>query len=213
MEKLDKVFERFHASYFAFLGIVVFLIGIVPAMVAHSDFSLTTTYISDLAVPGWNDVAIFFSVCWFITGLCMLLFIFGFTKYLQEKDTGSALNRGIGIACILGIVSAIGILLLALFNTRDAGVMHDIGQYVFFFPGILYLLGYAVLEKTLTDFPLWQVIVNIVVAFFFIVYLILFIINRVDPTLLLEAKAVAEWLFLFANLFWFVENGIFILKF
>jgi len=143
----------------------------------------------------------------------MLLFIVGFTKYLQEKDTGSEHTRGIGIACILGIVSAIGILLLAMFNTRDADIMHDIAQYVFFFPGILYLLGYAVLEKNLSGFPLWQVIINVVVALFFLIYLILFIINRVDPTLLLEAKAVAEWLFLFANLFWFVENGIFILKF
>jgi len=33
----------------------------------------------------------------------------------------------------------------------------------------------------------------------------------VEPTLLVEAKVVAEWLFLFANLFWFVETGAFIL--
>ena len=213
MEKLDKVFERFHASYFAFLGIAIFLLGIIPAMVAHSDFSLTSTFISDLAVPGWNNVAIFFSVCWFITGVCMILFLFGFTKYLHEKDTGNVHTRSIGISCIFGIVSAIGILLLTLFNTRDAEIMHDIAQYVFFFPGVLYLIGYAVIEKNLSGFPLWQVILNIVIAFFFILYLILFIINRVDPTLFLETKAVAEWLFLFANLFWFVENGFFMLKF
>jgi hypothetical protein len=34
----------------------------------------------------------------------------------------------------------------------------------------------------------------------------------VEPTLLVEAKAISEWLFLFANLFWFVETGVFILR-
>lgn len=209
MEKLDKLFEKFHASYFAFLGIAIFLVGAIPAMLVHSNFSLVTTMISDLAVPGWNDLAIFFSVCWFITGLFMILFILGFTRYLQEKG---APTKGTNITCILGIISAVGILMLALFNTRDADAPHDIAQYVFFFPGILYLFSYAYLEHKLSEFPLWQALFNVIVAFFFILYLILFIVNRVEETLFLEAKAVAEWLFLFANLFWFVETGAFILK-
>jgi len=209
MEKLDKLFERFHVSYFGILGVIIFLIGFIPAMLVHSDFSLVNTYISDLSVPGWNDVAIFFSVCWFITGLFMIMFIFGFTRYLQEKG---ASTKGTMIACILGVISAIGVLMLALFNTRDFVDLHDIAQYVFFFPGILYLFSYAYLEYKLSEFPLWQAFFNIIVAFFFILYLILFIINRADPTQLLEAKAVAEWLFLFANLIWFVETGVFIFK-
>ena len=209
MEKLDKVFEKLHASYFGFIGIAIFLIGAIPAMLVHNGFSLLTTFVSDLAVPGWNDLAIFFSVCWFITGLFMIMFILGFTRYLQEKG---ASTKGTGIGCILGIVSAIGILMLALFNTRDFDALHDIAQYVFFFPGILYLFSYAYFEYKLSEFPLWQALFNVVVAFFFLLYFIIFFINRVEPTLLVEAKVVAEWLFLFANLFWFVETGVFILK-
>ncbi|MFX0000816.1 MAG: DUF998 domain-containing protein [Candidatus Hodarchaeota archaeon] len=209
MEKLDKLFEKFHTSYFGFIGIAIFLVGIIPAMVVHSNFNLTTTYISDLAVPAWNELAIFFSVCWFITGLFMILFILGFTRYLQEKG---ASTKSTNIAGLLGVISAIGILMLALFNTRDFDALHDIAQYVFFFPGILYLFSYAYLEHKLEEFPLWQALFNVIVAFFFILYLVLFIINRVEETLFIEAKAVAEWLFLFANLFWFVETGAFILK-
>ncbi len=209
MEKLDKIFEKVHASYFGFIGIVIFLVGAIPAMLVHSDFSLLTTFISDLSVPGWNGLAIFFSVCWFITGLFMIMFILGFTRYLQEKG---ASIKATWIACILGVVSAIGILMLALFNTRDFDALHDIAQYVFFFPGILYLFSYAYLEYKLSEFPLWQALINIIVAFFFILYLVLFIVNRVDETLLVEAKVLAEWLFLFSNLFWFVETGAFILK-
>ncbi len=209
MEKLDKIFEKVHASYFGFIGIAIFLVGAIPAMLVHSGFSLLTTFISDLSVPGWNDLAIFFSVCWFITGLFMIMFILGFTRYLQEKG---ASTKGTWIACILGVASAIGILMLALFNTRDFDALHDIAQYVFFFPGILYLFSYAYLEYKLSEFPLWQALINIIVAFFFILYLVLFIVNRVDETLLVEAKVLAEWLFLFSNLFWFVETGVFILK-
>lgn len=211
MEKLDKIFGKIHASYFGFIGIAIFLIGAILAMLVHSNFSFLTTFISDLAVPppGGNDLAIFFSVCWFITGLFMILFILGFTRFLQEKG---ASTKSTWITCILSVVSAVGILMLALFNTRDFDALHDIAQYIFFFPGIIYLFSYAYLEYKLSEFPLWQALLNIIVAFFFILYLILFIVNRVEPTLLIEAKVVAEWLFLFANLFWFVETGAFILK-
>ncbi len=209
MEKLDKIFEKIHASYFGIIGVVIFLVGVIPAMLVHTDFSLLTVFVSDLAVPGWNDLAIFFSVLWFITGIFMIFFILGFTGFLQEKG---ASTKSTWITCILGVVSAIGILMLALFNTRDFDALHDIAQYVFFFPGILYLFSYAYLEYKLSEFPLWQALLNIIIAIFFILYLILFIVNRVEPTLLVEAKVVAEWLFLFANLFWFVETGAFILK-
>ena len=209
MEKLDKIFERIHASYFGIIGVVIFLIGAIPAMLVHSNFSFLTTFISDLAVPGWNDLAVFFSFFWFFTGIFMILFILGFTRFLQEKG---ASTKSTWFVCILSVVSAIGILMLALFNTRDFDILHDIAQYVFFFPGILYLFSYAYLEYRLSVFPLWQALLNVIIAFFFILYLILFIVNRVEPTLLVEAKVVAEWLFLFANLFWFVETGAFILK-
>jgi len=209
MEKLDKIYEKVHASFFGFIGIAIFLVGAIPAMLVHSNFSLLTTFISDLAVPGWNDLAVLFSVCWFITGLFMILFILGFTRYLQEKG---ASIKATWIGCILGVVSAIGILMLALFNTRDFDALHDIAQYVFFFPGILYLFSYAYIEYKLSEFPLWQALINVIVAFFFILYLVLFIVNRVDEALLVEAKVLAEWLFLFSNLFWFVETGAFILK-
>ncbi len=75
MEKLDKVYDKFHTSYFAFIGVAIFIIGLVPAIIAHDNFSLLSTFISDLSVPSWNDVALFFSVSWFITGVFMILFI------------------------------------------------------------------------------------------------------------------------------------------
>ncbi len=209
MEKFDTIFEKLHASYFGIIGVVIFLVGAIPAMIVHPSFNFVDIFISDLAVPGDNMLAIFFVICWVITGLFMIMFIIGFTKYLQEKGGSS---KSTGIACILGLISALGLLLIALFNVRDFYLMHTLAQYIFFFPGIIYLFGYAYIEYKLSDFPLWQALLNVIVAFFFILYLILFIVNRIEPTLLIEAKAISEWLFLFANLFWFVETGVFILK-
>lgn len=209
MEKLDNVFKKLHAGYFGIIGVAIFLIGAIPAMIIHTDFNFVTVFISDLAVPGENMLAIFFVICWVITGLFMVMFILGFTGFLQEKG---ASTLSTGIACILGLISAIGLLLIALFNVRDFYLMHTIAQYIFFFPGIIYLFGYAYIEYKLAEFPLWQALLNILIAFFFLLYLILFIVNRVWPTLLIEAKAISEWLFLFANLFWFVETGVFILR-
>ncbi|MFX1378666.1 MAG: DUF998 domain-containing protein [Promethearchaeota archaeon] len=204
MEKMTKIF-----IYFGIVGVIIFLIGAIPAMIVHPGFNFVDIFISDLAVPGDNALAIFFIICWVTTGAFMILFIIGFTQYLREKG---ASNRSTGIACVLGLISAIGLFLIALFNVRDFYVMHTLAQYVFFFPGIIYLFGYAYIEYKSSDFPLWQALLNIIVAFFFILYLILFIVNRIEPTLLIEAKAISEWLFLFANLFWFVETGVFILR-
>jgi hypothetical protein len=139
----------------------------------------------------------------------MIPFVLGFTKYLKEKG---ASTKATGFLCILGLISALGLILIALFNYRDFYLMHTIAQLIYFFPGILYLFGYAYLEYKLSQFPLWQALLNIIVAFFFLLYLIFFIVNRIESTLLNEAKVISQYIFLFANLFWFVETGIFMLK-
>jgi hypothetical membrane protein len=85
MEKFDKVFEKLHASYFGIIGVVIFLIGAIPAMIVHPSFNFIDVFISDLAISGENNLAIIFIICWVITGLLMITFIIGFTRYLQEK--------------------------------------------------------------------------------------------------------------------------------
>ncbi len=209
MEKLNKIYEKIHASYFTIIGVIIFMIGLIPAILVHPDFSFLSTFISNLGEPSSNDLWIYFNVLWFITGIFMILFIFGFTQYLQQKG---AYILGTWIMLIFSVLSAGGILGLAIFNAEDAYKMHYISELIFFFTGILYLFGYAALENKISDFPKWQAIFNIIVAFFFIIYLILLIVNRINEDVAVEARTLAEWLFLFANLTWFFENGVFVLK-
>ncbi len=208
MKLINKIYTKINASYFAFIGLLVFFIGLFSAMTVHPNFSFFETHISHLGGPT-NTLYIFFNVFWFITAIFIIFFMLGFTLYLQEK--GLAI-RGTWIMFILAFLSAVGIMGMAIFNTEEAYRNHLIFELIFFIPGILYLFGYAILENKVKVFSVWQVLFNILVVAFFILYLILLILNLVNPGLTPEFQALAEWLFLFANMFWFFENGILMLR-
>ncbi|MFX1588981.1 MAG: DUF998 domain-containing protein [Promethearchaeota archaeon] len=207
MGKIDKIFEKIHASYFAFIGLIVFFVGLIPAMIAHPDFSFFVTHISYLGTPS-NSLHIFFNVCWFITAIFIILFLLGFTQYLQEKGINS---KWAWIGCIIGVLSAIGIMGMAIFNSATVYIIHLIFELLFFMTGILYLFLYTYLEWKSSEFKNTQAIFNFIVALFFLLYLVLLILNRVNPGIAPEAESFTEWLFLFANLFWFFENGVYML--
>ncbi|MFX0026216.1 MAG: DUF998 domain-containing protein [Candidatus Hermodarchaeota archaeon] len=208
MGKISEIFEKIHASYFAFIGLIVFFVGLIPTMIVHPDFSFFVTHISHLGTPS-NPLHIFFNICWFITAILIILFLVGFTQYLQEKEINS---KWAWIGCILGILSAIGIMGMAIFNSETAYIMHLIFELLFFMTGILYLFLYTYLEWKSPEFKNTQAIFNFIVALFFLLYLVLLILNRVKSGIAPEAESFAEWLFLFANLFWFFENGVYMLR-
>jgi len=116
MESFKKIYDKIPASYFSFIGLAIFLIGIIPAMIVQPNFNIFTYTISDLGSP-INSLYIFFDVCWFITGIFMIFFLFGFTLYLQEKGVES---RMAWIAFLFTFLSALGLLGLAVFNKIDA---------------------------------------------------------------------------------------------
>ncbi|MFW9948029.1 MAG: DUF998 domain-containing protein [Candidatus Odinarchaeota archaeon] len=208
MGKIDKIFEKIHASYFAFIGLIVFFVGLIPAIIVHPDFSFFATHISYLGTS-LNSLHIFFNVFWFITAIFIILFLLGFTQYLQEKEIKPSWTW---IGCILGVLSAIGIMGMAIFNSETVYIIHLIFELLFFMTGILYLLFYTYLEWKSPKFKNSQAIFNFIVALFFLLYLVLLILNRVNRGIAPEAESFAEWLFLFANLFWFFENGVYMLR-
>jgi hypothetical membrane protein len=208
MGVINKMYAKFNAAYFAFVGLIVFFIGLIPAILVHPSFSFFETHISHLGGPT-NSLYLFFNICWFITAIFIILFIYGFTLYLQNKG----LSKGwTWVMFILALLSAIGIMGMSIFNTEQAYMYHFIFELIFFFTGILYLFGYAVLENKTTILSKWQVLFNIIVAAFFLLYLVLLILNRVTHGFAPEFESLAEWLFLFANLLWFFENGVLMLR-
>ncbi|MFX0032784.1 MAG: DUF998 domain-containing protein [Candidatus Hodarchaeota archaeon] len=207
MQLFDKMFEKFHASYFAFVGLIIFFIGLIPAMLMHPGFSFFITHISYLGTPS-NPLHVLFNVCWFITAVFIIIFFFGFTRYLQKKDLSS---KGLLATCLIGILSAIGIMGMAIFNSDSVYIVHLMFELLFFITGILYLFIYTYLEWKSTEFTKFQAVFNFIVSVFFLLYLVLLILNRVIRGLAPEAESLTEWLFLFANLFWFFENGLYML--
>ncbi|MFX0071993.1 MAG: DUF998 domain-containing protein [Candidatus Hermodarchaeota archaeon] len=208
MEKLDNFYKKIHGSYMAFIGLAIFLIGLIIAITVEPNFSFFVHYISDLGDPT-NSAYIIFNFCWFIAAIFIILFLIFFTQYLQEKG-GNV--KGTRICLVFGIISALGIMGLAIFNGVDFPTMHLVSQYVFFFAGILYLLYYTILEYKIPGFPKAQAILNLIVAYFFIEYLVIQIVSSIGIIFSPGVNSFTEWLFLFANLFWFFENGLYSLK-
>ncbi|MFW9772839.1 MAG: DUF998 domain-containing protein [Promethearchaeota archaeon] len=208
MQKFDRMYQKVNASYFAFIGLIIFFIGLIPSILMHPDFSFFVTHISHLGTPS-NPLHILFNICWFVTAIFIILFFLGFTRYLQKKNISS---KGSLITCILGILSAIGIMGMAIFNSDTIYLAHLMFELLFFVTGILYLFLYTYLELKSSEFPRSQAIFNTLVVIFFLLYLVLLILNRIIHGLTPEAESFTEWLFLFANLFWFFENGIYMLK-
>ncbi|MHA1457779.1 MAG: DUF998 domain-containing protein, partial [Promethearchaeota archaeon] len=154
-----KLYEKIYASYFSFIGLIFFVIGLIPAIIVHTDFSFFATHISHLGTPS-NGLYVFFNICWFITGIFMIFFLLGFTYYLKEKG---ASIKSVWITFIFSFLSAVGILGLSIFNGDQAPDMHLLAEYLFFFTGIIYLFLYAAIERKISDFSKLQVFFNIIV--------------------------------------------------
>jgi hypothetical membrane protein len=208
MEKVDGFYKKIHGSYFAFIGVAIFFVVLIIAIAVEPNFSLFVHHVSDMGAPT-NSMHILFNIGWAITGVLVIFFLLFFTRYLQEKGGNSAL---IWISFVLGVISAGGIIALSIFNKTDFPDEHLISELIFFVTGILYLILYAAIEAKIDEISKLQAILNLVVAALFVLYLVLLIANRVNPGLCPEIETFTEWLFLFGNLFWFVETGILTLK-
>ncbi|MHA2039339.1 MAG: hypothetical protein ACXACX_02500 [Candidatus Hodarchaeales archaeon] len=207
MEKIDKIYEKIHPGYFAFITAIIWMIGLIPAMLVQTDFSFFATHLSFLGSP-LNDLYIFFNIFWFISAIFQIIFFLGFTRYLQEKGSGVIITW---ITFILSVLSSIGVMGFTIFNSVEAFGVHIIFFMIAFFGGTLYLFSYAYVEWRSSGFSIVQALFNIIVAIFFIIYFILTIVNYGPPVIFPEAHALTGWLFVLAYLIWFFENGIYIL--
>jgi len=210
MEKIDKIYEKIHPGYFAFIVVIIFLIGLIPAILVHPDFSFFANHLSNLGSP-LNDLYIFFNISLFIAAIFQIIFFLGFTRYLQEKGMGVII---IWITFILSVLSSIGLMGFAISNQDVAYDVQTIFVLIFFIGAILYLFSYAYVEWRSSGFSIVQALFNIIVVIFFIIYFIGIIVTdfgRDVPLEFRETYAFTGWLFVFAFLIWFLETGIYIL--
>jgi hypothetical membrane protein len=206
LEKIDKIYGKIHPGYFAFIGVIIYMIGLIPAMLVQTDFSFFATHLSNLGSP-LNDLNFLFNIFSFIAAIFYIIFFLGFTRYLQEKGIDV---KNSWITFILSVLSSIGIMGFAIFIEAEVYAVQDFFVMIGFFGGILYLFSYAYIEWKSSGFSNVQAIFNIIVVIFFIIYSI-GIISRPIPLEFQGTYAFTGWLFVFANLIWFVETGIYIL--
>jgi hypothetical protein len=210
MEKIDKIYEKIHPSYFAFIAVIIFMIGLIPAMLVESDFSFFATNIVRLGLPS-NDLYILSRISKLISAIFQMIFFLGFTRYLQEKGIGVIITWS---TFILGVISSIGAIGSIISILAEAYDVQRIFLLMIFFGGILYLFSYAYVEWRSSGFSIVQALFNIIVAIFFIIYLIGIFLTNLGRDIPLEFQgtwAFTSWLWIFAYQIWFLETGIYIL--
>jgi hypothetical membrane protein len=208
MEKIDKIYEKIHPGYFAFIGVIIFLIGLIPAMLVESDFSFFATHLSNLGSP-LNDLSILFNISYLISAIFQIIFFLGFTRYLQEKGIDVIITRN---TFILSVLSSIGAMGFAIFN--EPYVVRNIFVLISFLGAIPYLFSYAYIEWRSSGFSIVQALFNIIVVIFFIIYFMGVVVAGFGggvPLEFRETYAITGWLFVLAMLIWFLETGIYIL--
>jgi hypothetical protein len=205
MEKIDKIYEKIHPSYFAFIAVIIYMIGLIPGMLVESNFSFFATYIYRLGLPS-NDLYILNNISKLISAIFQMIFFLGFTRYLQEKGIGVIITWS---TFILGVISSIGAIGSIISILAEAYDVQRIFLLMIFFGGILYLFSYAYVEWRSSGFSIVQALFNIIVAIFFIIYLIGIFVTDIGE--FRETYAFTGWLWIFAMLIWFLENGIYTL--
>lgn len=212
MEKIDKFYEKYHGSYFAIGGVIIFFILFIISVILYArlqPFSLTTKYISDLGAgpcPVGNAI---FNINLIITSILMIISHIFFFRYLQNKGGNKII---LIISLIAGIVSSIGLMMLGIFPKYTYENQHQMASYIYFGAGVVYLIFYGIVELKMEGVPIYQALLNFIVMIFYLLYLIFKILVKANTGFPTEIEKFTEWLMLFSTLFWFSEFGWFTRK-
>ena len=212
MEKIDQFFKRFNGSYFAFVGAGISLITLFIAIILYRmvdpTFNPTTDWISDLG-EGPNYSNYVFNIGAIAFGIISIFFDLYLTIFLLKKGSSKLLNWA---AFIIGLFSAIGLILAAIFPMYAAPDMHLNAAIVFFIGMFFLCIIYGITELLIIEnykkIPISGFIVAAIIMIFMISYLLSDLnygINRAEYLLL-------EWISYFSFIAWIIIQGIYTLK-
>ena len=138
----------------AILGIIAVLLILIVVIISYiqildyyPNFNLLSNWMSELAV-GPNKILLNLAIM--ISSLLLLVFVFGFLKFI-EKDIGS--NTVVKFCLFSGILSLIGLFLIGFFPMEDIGrnnLYHGLSAIVYWTGSILF---WNFLSKIFRDNP------------------------------------------------------------
>ena len=152
MDKKDKFYEKFNGSYFALLGVGISLGSICIAIILYiaidPSFSIITHYISDLG-DGQNYSNIVFNVGRICSGIIMFFFFLYLTRLLQKSGINKKL---VIISFISSLMYSIGMILVGIFPSKAAPLMHVIAAAIVFFAMFFIYIFFGISEYRISGF-------------------------------------------------------------
>lgn len=197
----DKIYNKIHGSYFAFLAVAVSLGSIFVAYLLYiqvdSSFSIVTHFISDLG-DGPNFSNIVFNIGMISTAVIFIFFYIYLTRYLLKNNA----RKGMVYASFgSALISFTGGLFVGLFPSATFHIPHLIGALFSFAGSFLVSVFYSISEFTIVDFNKKVASAGLIQAPFPIIFMTLYITLHL-PGINSSVPIFMEWMAYFSEVAW-----------
>ena len=224
MEKFDKIYEKVPGYYF---GILIGLVGAITIGISAilfstaEQFTFFSHWISNLggattqAGISPNGSNVVFGVGLVSASICAILFIVYVMKLLKPGNEKTIWLLYLDL--IAGIVTIVGIIIVAFFDMINMLAIHGVGAVLFFMGGMLMVFFFTLTLLLNSEIPWTHSIPGFIVSGVFLIFLVTFLphlIGGIDLIALLGDTSPTygwtrfwEWMVLFAILSWFFIMG------
>ncbi len=227
---LDSLYKKVPGGYFGIIaailgGITILICSILYYSVEPFDFFLN--WISDLGGVRTNSGRppngsnIVFSIGLILLTIVSIPFVLYLMRYLLSRN-----QRGrflVHLSVIVGIITIIGVIGVSIVDIKTDPIVHTYFATLFFFGGMAIMLLFSLSMFLNSDIPRMQALFGLICSIVPMVFIATFapyamegenvflLVVSTDPEL--GITRFWEWMYLFALLAWFLETGIFTLKY
>ncbi len=211
MNALNKLYSKFHGSYFAFIGVGIAVISTTVAInslyLVYPKIDLLSLWMSDL---GASPCGTFFNISIIFSSIFLFLFILYYTRFLSKSNGSEVLIR---LTLIFGFLSCFGLFLIGLFPVKyigEASIEHSFAALIYWIGSLLFWLFLGILELKNPKISNRQSIIALITCFFWIFFLLYLVLILMFP--ILDSSKFPQWLVHIILVISLTEHGLYCRK-
>jgi hypothetical membrane protein len=213
IEKFDRLYNIFSKPYLILLVIftpsLTVAISTLLYITIDPTFSILTHYLSDIGA-GPNGAGLIFNAGMILSSFIMVAFYIHLSLIILKKGGYKFL---VLISFICGIISSLGIFLIAIFPVNVNQEIHNFTATFFFMGGWAAAIFITLTEFLTPNFSRIQAFSGIVVIGFFVLFIVFNALHYFNPNDgWSEISHITEWILFIGLILWVVEHGIFTFK-
>ncbi len=143
-----------------------------------------------------------------LSGIVMVFFFLNLSVFLIKKEVPKIL---VNLSFAFGIISSLGNFLIGLFPGDGSQDLHNFVASLFFLGGLAYCILYGISELKAKGISKLQALSGFVVAFFFVVFIILAYAHFYIPELL-GFSHLSEWILFGLLMSWIIGHEVSMIK-